>query len=422
MNYQNKFKAIAKWVDNIIAPANIKSRISNTIAKLWSSLKQGSIRNILCLSSISKLLFMYFMIVFYIIIFTFDFSPGAFTNHKSHKIAVYGVVGRIGEHRSYIRTLKAAKKMGWEYAGTSFNEKFANDAWTSHFYKMAANIVNIIVKPDFNLAMTHYVTIVPTGYNLTYLNVPDTQIYSLKHKFRSEYPHLEKYDAYVDLGSIMTGKNPLLHSVLKNHDKQEALVIPAYLAYDFEELVLPEKYEHAIITGSLWGCNRGSFRFKDALHMLADDKLLVAYGLADYFDYLGDSYLGLLEDYGDPDRQVILLQRKGGIALIPHNFEHLVQGLPTSRFAEGIIAGSVLISDKHPFLEKYFGNNALYFDSFLSSEEIYKQIKTHIEWIKSHPAEAKQMTLNAYDIFVKDWTLETQLQKVMDAVKNDKGR
>ena len=75
-----------------------------------------------------------------------------------------------------------------------------------------------------------------------------------------------------------------------------------------------------------------------------------------------------------------------------------------------------MISDKHPFLQKYFGDNMLYFDSFASSQDMYNQIKTYMEWIKSHPSEAKQMTKNAYDIFVKDWTLEVQLQKVMDMV------
>ena len=420
MHYQDKFKTIARWIDHLIAPAKIKSRAKTCLLKIRNDLKQGSIRNILCPSAVAKLLFMYVMIVFYIIIFTFDFSSGAFNNNGSHKIAVYSVVGRIGEHRSYVRTLKAAQKLGWEYVGSSFDEKFIHDSWTSHFYKVAASIVNIIVKPEFNLALTHFVTIVPVGYNLTYLNVPDIQLYSLKHKFRPEYPHLSKYDAYVDLGSIMNGKNPLLRSVLKNYDKPEALVIPAYLAYNFEELILPEEYKYAVITGSLWGCNRGSFRFRDALHTLADKKLLVAYGLETSFDYLGDSYLGKMEKYGDPGEMLISLQRKGGIALTPHNFEHLVQGIPTSRFAEGIISGSVLISDKHPFLEKYFGNNALYFDSFVSSEEMYAQIKTHIEWVKSHPTEARQMAQNAYDIFIKDWTLEVQLQKVMESVLQDK--
>jgi hypothetical protein len=417
MRYQNQFKALARWIDNTITSINIKKYVTSYLLKMQHGLKQGSIRNILCLSGVAKLLLMYFMIVFYIIIFTFDFSPGVFNQNGSPKIAVYSIAGRIGEHRSYIRTLKAAQKLGWGYVGSSFDESLIHYSWTSHFYKVAANIVNIIVKPCFNLALTHYVNIVPVGYNLTYLNVPDILLYSLKHKFKSEYQHLAQYDAYVDLGSIMTNKNPLLQKVLKNHGKQDTLVIPAYLAYDFEELILPETYQYAVVTGSLWGCNRGSFRFKDAIHTLANDKLLVAYGLEDSFDYLGDSYLGKVEKYGDPGEMLISLQRKGGIALTPHNLEHLVQGIPTSRFAEGIISGSVLISDQHPFLKKYFGDNVLYFDAFVSSEEMYSQIKAHIEWVKAHPTEARQMAQNAYNIFIKDWTLEAQLPKVLEAVK-----
>ena len=324
--------------------------------------------------------------------------------------------GRIGEHRSYVRTLKALDKMGWDYVGTSFDDEMTSAPWISHIYTVAASIVNMIVRPEFNLALTHYVKIVPYGYNITYLNMPAESFYTLEHKFHPQFSHLAMYDAYIDLASVMNSPNPLIHSVLKNHDNANALVIAAYLAQDFEELVLPEEYKTAVITGSLWGWNRGSYRFQDAIHMLADEKLLVAYGLPYSFDYLGEGYLGRTEDYGDPGEQLIVLQRKGGIALIVHNFEHMVQGLPTSRFAEGIIAGSVVISDKHPFLQKYFGDNMLYFDSFASSQDMYNQIKTYMEWIKSHPSEAKQMTKNAYDIFVKDWTLEVQLQKVMDMV------
>ena len=99
-----------------------------------------------------------------------------------------------------------------------------------------------------------------------------------------------------------------------------------------------------------------------------------------------------------------------------HSLEHLIEGLPTSRFAEAITAGAVIIADDHQFLRSIFGDNLLYFNSFQTSDEMYNQIKSHITWIKSHPNEARQMTQNSYDIFVKDWTLEAQLPRVMQMV------
>ena len=416
-----KLKNLLLWWDSVANVAYIKTKTKKLASSFWTDLKKGSLKNVLSLSGISKLLFLYFMIVFYIILFTFEFSPTLFSNKNAQKVAIYSVKGRIGEHRLYERTLKALRNMGIEYVGCSFDEGAITDKWTSHLYIAAASIVNMLIKPEFNLALTHYVKILPTGYNLTYLNMPDLNLYSLGHKFKSEYPHLGKYDAYIDIASIIDGKNPLLSSVLKNIDREDALVIPAYLSHDMREFMAPEEYKAAVITGSLWGCNRGSFRFKDAIHLLADEKLLIAYGLADAFDYLGDGYKGEMEKYGDPDEQLLTLQRNEGISLIVHNFEHLVQGVPTSRIAEGIMSGAIVISDDHPFIRKYFGDNVLYFDSFKDRDTIYAQIKTHIEWIKSHPQDTQIMSKNAYDIFVKDWVMEKQLQKIMQAVRERKG-
>jgi|GEM_PF-1216357 len=416
MQMHNPNKSIT-CINALISRYNIKNRIKTLAIRIWDEIKKGSVKNILSISSIAKLLFLYSAVVLYIIIFTFDFSPGIFTSKAEHTIAIYSVNGRIGEHRSYIRTLKALDKMGWHYVGSSFDDDMINTPWIAHIYNVAASVVNMIAHTEFNLALTHYVTIVPYGYNITYLNMPAESLYTITHRFQEQFHHLASYDAYIDLASIMHHPNSFLQHVLKNYDMSHAMIIPAYLAQDFEELILPKEYNTAVITGSLWGCNRGSYRFQDAIHKLADEKLLVAYGLPYSFDYLGDGYLGRMEDYGDPGTKLIELQRKGGIALVVHNSEHLLQGLPTSRFSEGIISGSVIISDKHPFLQKYFGNNILYFDSFASSAEIHTQIKTHIEWIKSHPNESRKMTQNAYDIFVKNWTLEIQLNKIMEMIK-----
>lgn len=416
--YSTKLKKFLLWWEDIINPTNIQARGKKLTIRFWGELKKGSIKNVISLSGIAKLLFLYFSVVFYLIIFTFEFSPKIFTNNGAHKIAIYSVNGRIGEHGLYKRTKKALDNLGWDYVGCSFDEGSITDKWTAHLYLTAASIVNMLIKPEFNLALTHYVRILPIGYNITYLNMPDLNLYSLKHKFKSEYSHLEEYDAYIDLSSVMKNENHLLSSTLKNLGRTDALIIPAYLSHDLREFTAPTEYTTAVVTGSLWGCNRGSFRFKDAIHMLADEKLLVAYGLADAFDYLESGYKGEVEEYGDPDEQLLTLQRKWGIALIVHNFEHLVQAMPTSRIAEGIMSGAIVISDDHPFVRKYFGDNVLYFDSFKDRNTIYNQIKSHIEWIKSHPKEAAIMSQNAYDIFVKDWTIEKQLQKIMHSVRD----
>ncbi len=386
---------------------------------LYTVLSKG-FRNFFSISSLLKLVFLYALAVLYIIITTFDFSPNIFRKDTKHKLAIYSIEGRIGEARAYERTLAALKNMGWDYVGCSFYPPLTNYTLTRHFYVVAANLVNLVTRPEVNIALTHYVTIVPTGYNLVYLNVPDVMLYSTQMRFLKEHEHLKNYDGYIDLYSVTNIENKTLKEVLHNHGKDDALIIPAYLAQNKLEFIKPSSYDKAVITGSTWGCNRDSFRFARVLYKLGQDNILVAYGLRDVFEYLGDPYLGMAEKYGPPIYSLIELQRKGGIALVLHNLEHFVAGIPTSRLAEGIMSGSVVISDNHPFLRKYFGDNILYFDSFQTIDNMYSQIKTHIDWIRSHPQEAEVMTRNAYDIFLKDWTLEVQLQRVIETINSTK--
>jgi hypothetical protein len=380
-----------------------------------NKLKQGSWKNLLTLNSIFKIIFLYCVTILCIIIFYFDFSSNAFKGTSSYKIAVYSV-GRIGEHQSYLRSIRAMKKLGWEYIGATLPEEMINFSLTRHFFIVTCYIMHKLAQPEVNIALTHHVSILPPGYNLTYLNVPDDMLYSLKDNFVESFKHLKNYDGYIDLHSMVHGENKLLKKILHNYGKDNAPIIPAYLAQNQEEFIAANNYNNIIITGSLWGCNRGSYRMKKILLKLANDRLLVAYGPEYALEFLGDAYKGQADKHGAATDKLISLQREAGITLVVHSLEHLIEGLPTSRFAEAITAGAVIIADDHQFLRSIFGDNLLYFNSFQTSDEMYNQIKSHITWIKSHPNEARQMTQNSYDIFVKDWTLEAQLPRVMQMV------
>lgn len=370
------------------------------------------------LGAILKIIFMYCVSVAIIILCYFDFSSDAFSDNGKKKIAIYSNISRVGEHQTYLKSLKALDKLGIEYVGCSLNESLADYIVARPFYNGAIFIVHKFVKPKFSISVTHLTGIVPPGPSYVYLNVPDLMLFNKKGKFISKHKHLKDFDGYIDLFSFVNDNNPDLMQVLRNEGKEKAPVIPAYLAQDTSELKLPSSYNHAVITGSLWGCNRSSYRLISSLKKLADENLLIAYGLEPDFEFLGDSYKGKLEKYGNPVKKVLSLQREAGISLIFHNFEHLVQGLPTSRIAEGVMSGAVVISDHHLFVMKYFRNNVLYFDSFAPSEQIYKQIKNHISWVKKNPIRAREMSKNAYDIFVKELSLEVQLPKVIKAIED----
>lgn len=160
--------------------------------------------------------------------------------------------------------------------------------------------------------------------------------------------------------------------------------VPLYLAQNYVEYSSATKNQ-ALVVGSLWGCNRNSLRMMQALQRLSKSNLLVAYGL-DALKPLGQGYKGALESFEpqiiNNSLKLVALQKKYGISIVVHNLEHMIDGLPTSRIAESIAAGAIVISDEHPFIKKFFGDNVLYIDDLKSSEEIYSQIYNHIMWDK----------------------------------------
>lgn len=385
--------------------------------KLKYIISECSWRNIFRLDTLLKLLFMYCVIVSVLILSYWDYSNGAFSDNDKTKIAIYSARGRIGEHQLYLKTLNTLQKLDIEYIGFSLDETMANYCLSRPFFKSAFYIMHKLVKPRFSISLTHHTHIVPPGYSLVYLNVPDVNLFGTAGKFLDVIGHLKEFDGYIDLYSFVHGENPALKEVLKNEDKENAPILPAYLSQDIREFHLPSSYNYAVVTGTIWGCNRSSYRLISALKMLGAEDKLKAYGMSYSYSFMGQNYLGPLEKYGNPMDAVINVQRDGGIALIFHNFEHLIQGLPTSRIAEAIMSGSIVISDQHPFLRKYFGENILYFNSFGSAEEIYNEIKSHIIWVQQHPEKAREMSKSNYEIFSKELSLEIQLQKVIKEVE-----
>ncbi|MBP7190332.1 MAG: glycosyltransferase family 1 protein [Rickettsiaceae bacterium] len=361
-----------------------------------------------------KIAFIYIVIVFSIILG--DVRLPSFDRTKPC-ISVYST-HRIGEGLLQDRVERAAKNMGWNVIRVRLEEHLPKFCLTAHFYYSALSLVNLIYKPIFNLAVTHYFFAVPYGYNVTYLNVPNSMIIS-RSGFVEKYKHLAKYDAYVDLYSVSNGKNPKLLNALERSGNKDALIIPMYISHDYVEYS-PAKRDRMLLVGSLWGCNRASDRLKDALYNLGKNEMLIAYGIED-LEFLDDAFKGMVEDSGEKGKsmdQIFALQKKYGISLVVHSLEHMIAGMPTSRVAESAAAGAIIISDGNKFIKNTFGDSALYFNSLVLEDEIYSQLKNHIEWIRSHPKEAEQKARKAHKIFMDNFAIEKQLVRLLNIVES----
>jgi len=328
------------------------------------------------------------------------------------RIAFYTVRDRIGEVTLYLNLKKLADEEGYDYVSVRFSEELQNFVITAHFYHVTATLMNYLFKPKFNLSVTHHVKIIPSyGYNITYLNMPQDSLYTADGVFQKRWNHLYNYDAYADIHTLVHGKNELLQGIIDKNQK----IIPFYIAYnrtEYEKL----KMDKALITGSLWGCNRGALRTKLMLKKLAEEDLLVAIGMRDYFAFLGKAFKGSFEKLGKMPGILAEKEKEYGISLLIHSQEHMLEGIPTSRLFEAVANGALAISDQHYFIRKNFGDNVLYFDAFDTTENMYKQIKEHIIWARNNPDLVHEKTKRAHEIFVNNFSMDKQMEKLWSSI------
>lgn len=400
--------------------SNLKD-ISVALRNIAYRLFEGwSIWKVLNFSNFLKIAFIYIAAIMWVIIIEFEYSDGFWKNAINHqfsekRISIYSTQQRIGEGVLYSRIMQYIKDQSYDYSSCRFPESLTSHfSLASHFYRMGANILNYILQPQLNLSITHHVSVVPDiGYNIVYLNMSRDDLFNAYGRFQKRWSHLEDYDAYADLYTLSNGQNKLLQDIIDSSGRRKP-IIPLYLSQLKTSYKKPDFYK-ALISGSLWGCSRGSLRIKLALKKLAEDNMLDAIGLPE-FEYLGDHYKGRMEHYGNILHSIIKQHQKYGISLIIHNQEHRLDGIPTSRISESVSSGAIIISDRNKFLERYFSDEVLFIDIDQGEDEIYYQIKNHIEWIKSNPDQAQEMSERAFNIFNEHFTIEKQMQNLFDFI------
>jgi hypothetical protein len=335
--------------------------------------------------------------------------------HGDQRIAIYGLTNRIGEHNLHLRLIKAAKALKIDFVAIALDDRLTGDSVFKPLYTLPINLLHYIFKPQMNLASTHLVNYLPAGYNIVYLDVPTSMLMDENHHFLNDVRYLYEYDAYADVYSLVHGKNDYLIQTL-SRKKQKFDIYHVYFGDNYREYT-PAKYETALITGSLWGCARNNQRVRRALKHLAEDQLLYGLGLQD-LAFLNKGYLGTTAQYAkDPVFVLSEFQKLHGISIVLTTLEHMIEGIPTLRIAEASAAANLIISDYNLFVRKFYGNNVLYIDIFQNETNIAHQIKQHILWARTHPAEAKLMAESSYKIFAEHFYIEKQLKDLIEAVQ-----
>lgn len=109
---------------------------------------------------------------------------------------------------------------------------------------------------------------------------------------------------------------------------------------------------------------------------------------------------------------------KSGICLVLSSKEHIDSGLSSNRLFEGLAAGVPIISDRNPFVIKWFGDNVFYIDNDDTENDRMEQIKTHIQSFKDFPEYTMLKMKKCRDIFLKNFIVDDEIQTIVNRVKS----
>lgn len=159
------------------------------------------------------------------------------------------------------------------------------------------------------------------------------------------------------------------------------------------------------------GSNWDGVRFPHLLARLAEAGVLALHGASGRWSHLPDAWQGELPFDG---RSVIDAAHRWGMGLCLHLPQHRADGIPNMRVFELAAAGAVIISDRHSFVEHWFGDSVLYVDTDGGEEAAAAQILDRVAWVRSHPAAARDMAAAAQAIFNQHLCLEALLAPLPD--------
>lgn len=259
----------------------------------------------------------------------------------------------------------------------------------------------IMYKPDYTLSVDVHSKHSPFGKKFVFLNIPFSWFKQTNNEF------IKDYDAYIDINRF--GSDALLYdNFLKkiNNGEKKKIIASAVPVQEYKyHPCTPKKL---IIFGGRSGSGRSSKEYDEFFKKLADAGYSYFYGPGYVWEDFGIVYKGLLKNESD----LINVINDGCIGLAIHSHDHIKAGIPTTRVMEIAAASANIISDKNPFVEKYFGDSVLYFDHTLSSEEMFRQVDEHVRYLINNPEKARKIAKKSHDIFINNFTTEKFLLEI----------
>jgi glycosyltransferase involved in cell wall biosynthesis len=164
-------------------------------------------------------------------------------------------------------------------------------------------------------------------------------------------------------------------------------------------------------------------RHDSALKSLDKEGLLTVYGPKKLFHVQPwAGYSGYRGEIPFDGRSILSLANLAGVYLVWSSTGHIKENIMSNRLFEAMASDCIVIGDGHPAVKEILGDLAFYVNTNASSDVLVAEVNEILEFIKNHPDEMNARLEAQREIFRNQFSLERQLQRVIEAIPNQNPR
>lgn len=116
----------------------------------------------------------------------------------------------------------------------------------------------------------------------------------------------------------------------------------------------------------------------------------------------------------DDGQSIIRTANRCGVTLVLSSKAHRESSVVSTRLFQACAARTIIISDDNPFVTEQFGDAVLSFPYSPNPQRTFDHIAALMEWIETHPEEAKQKAERAHHIFASRFSLDQEIRYLVD--------
>lgn len=290
---------------------------------------------------------------------------------------------------------------GYQYAESELAKRFERAAASAGLpLRQVRSVVEAErFKADCILAMHHWtgkVCSIPT-YGCMW-NPPEFFDHSPQH-----LAHVASYDGYLTSSPVI---DTFVDQLLL-HQPRRALRGNIYTSCPARPFV-PARYAEARLC--YLGTNWDGTRLGELFVQLSRSGLMDVYGPEQRWGHVRECHRGVLPFDGV---SVIETLSRAGAGLCLHTAAHIATGTPSMRIFELAASGAVAICQRHPFIERHFGDCVLHFDAAAEPAEMARQVLEALATVRNKPDRAAEMARAAWEVFDRTFALERLLDELV---------